>query len=96
MLLGTDDLVTEIRPLPNRSPDPGSSYEIGPADLEPLLRAASGGGSSVVGFYHSHPDASSEPSRRDREQAWPGYWYMIVGVSRGAATTHDTWRLSHA
>ena len=94
-MLGVDDCVTEIRPLPNRSRDPGRSYRIEPSDLEPLLREEAAGGPSVIGFYHSHPDADPEPSVRDRENAWPDYWYLIVGVHGGVATSRHSWQLAH-
>ena len=95
-MLGTGDHVTQIRPLPNRSSDPGRSYEISPSDLEPLLRDEVSGGPAVIGFYHSHPDADTQPSIRDRELAWPEYWYLIVGVDAGIVTSDSSWRLTHA
>lgn len=95
-LLGHGDLVMEICPLPNRSSAPGHSYDIGPSDLEPLMRVATPDGPSVIGFYHSHPDADPEPSRLDLELACPGYWYMIVGVRGGTATSQAVWRLADA
>ena len=38
---------------------------------------------SIVGFYHSHPTTSAEPSSRDLELAVPGYMYVIIDVPRG-------------
>ena len=95
-LLGAGARVTDIRPLPNRSSEADRSYEISPSDLEPLLRDDVSGGPSVIGFYHSHPDADTQPSSRDQELAWPDYWYLIVGVDDGVATSHSSWRLPHA
>ena len=45
----------------------------------------------VVGFYHSHPRGSAEPSPVDRETAWPWYVYLIVDPVAGVARA---WRLA--
>jgi proteasome lid subunit RPN8/RPN11 len=95
-MLGKGNRVTGIRPLPNQSSEAERSYEIAPSDLESLLREEAIGGPSVIGFYHSHPDADPRPSVLDRGRAWPKYWYVIVGVEQGAATSHCTWRSTHA
>jgi proteasome lid subunit RPN8/RPN11 len=33
---------------------------------------------SVLGFYHSHPDGKAWPSKKDLEDALPGYVYAIL------------------
>lgn len=53
--------------------------------IEPRLllewdRIASSAGLSVVGFFHSHPDAGARPSETDVALAWPGYAYVIVST----------------
>lgn len=53
--------------------------------IEPRLllewdRIASSVGLSVVGFFHSHPDAAARPSSTDVALAWPGYAYVIVSA----------------
>jgi proteasome lid subunit RPN8/RPN11 len=40
-------------------------------------------GRDVVGFYHSHPDHSADPSEYDRTHAWAGYLYVICSVREG-------------
>lgn len=60
------------------------------------MRVATTDGPSVIGFYHSHPDADPEPSRLDRELACRGYWYLIVAVRSGIATSQTVWRLADA
>ncbi|HEU0077690.1 MAG TPA: Mov34/MPN/PAD-1 family protein, partial [Longimicrobiaceae bacterium] len=50
-------------------------------------------GLALVGFYHSHPDGRPEPSRLDREQAWPWYSYLIVAAGSGGAGEARSWRL---
>jgi proteasome lid subunit RPN8/RPN11 len=77
-------VVEEVRPVPNTSgTDRRNSYAI---DSLAVLAARERGralGRDVVGFYHSHPDGSLRPSRRDRTEAWPGASYIIVSPRGG-------------
>jgi proteasome lid subunit RPN8/RPN11 len=50
-------------------------------------------GLSLLGFYHSHPDAPAEPSQYDLLNAWPNVDYLIVSVVRAAAADVTCWRL---
>ncbi len=50
-------------------------------------------GSSIVGFFHSHPDVPARPSVYDREHAWPWYSYLIVSVMKGQAGEVLNWKL---
>lgn len=95
-LLGDDGLVTGIHPLPNRATRPDREYLIAPAELEPLMRTDTDGAEAVLGFYHSHPDSRPTVSVADVARAWPGYWYVIVGVRSGVATSEATWRVKDA
>ncbi len=46
----------------------------------------------VIGFYHSHPDYPSRPSRFDTENAaWPGYSYLIVSVEKERVAAAQSW-----
>ncbi len=49
--------------------------------------------SSIVGFFHSHPDVPARPSVYDREHAWPWYSYLIVSVMKGQAGEVLNWKL---
>lgn len=90
-LLGSGDQAIAVHPLTNRALHRRDSFAIDPAELEPLLREEANGGLPVIGFYHSHPDSESVPSTQDLDGAWPGYWYVITGV-----TGHTyTWRVDH-
>jgi len=42
-------------------------------------------GLDIVGFYHSHPDCSANPSQFDKDHALPVYSYFIVSVVNGVA-----------
>jgi proteasome lid subunit RPN8/RPN11 len=50
-------------------------------------------GLEVVGYFHSHPDHPDRPSDFDRENAWPGYTYLITAVKGGEAATTRAWQL---
>src|SRR2546429_6439065 len=47
----------------------------------------------VVGFYHSHPDDRAVPSKYDLDHAWPTYSYVVVSVTKGAATDLRSWEM---
>ncbi len=92
-LLGQDDgglrTIRAALPLANAAAAPGR-YEIGPADVRQAEAVARERQLAVVGFYHSHPHGSAEPSPADLEAAWPWYVYMIVDPLAGVARA---WRL---
>ena len=50
---------------------------------------------SIVGFYHSHPDAEAMPSRTDMEyiRLWPETVWLIVPVDAGSAGEPRAWWL---
>lgn len=86
--------VTAAVPMENdRREERGRRYLIGPDDVVALERRADREGVTVVGYYHSHPDAPAIPSDYDREHAWPGYVYLIVSVRDGSAVEARAWRL---
>ncbi|MFP3941104.1 MAG: M67 family metallopeptidase [Thermoanaerobaculia bacterium] len=68
-------------------------YLIPPERVLAARREARAEGFEVVGYYHSHPDRSGEPSRRDLEDAWPAVSYLIVPVAEGLAGRPRSWRL---
>jgi desampylase len=92
-LLGCGGRTAEVRRVlrvPNRAPDPRGAYLILPEAVLRIESAATRAGFELLGFFHSHPDGSAEPSRRDLASAWPGYLYVIVPAG-GAPTA---WRLA--
>lgn len=52
-------------------------------------------GYEILGFYHSHPDHPSEPSKYDLDHAWPFYSYVIVSVEKGEARALTSWELEN-
>ena len=93
-LNGEGSIVDEtVRAVNTRTDRPSNRFEIDPLELMKTDRAARAKGKTVVGFYHSHPDAPARPSEYDRERAWPGYCYLIVSVRSGIAVDFLNWRL---
>ncbi|EKV03275.1 putative metal-dependent protease of the PAD1/JAB1 superfamily [Leptolyngbya sp. PCC 7375] len=70
-------------------------YWIDPKDLFETQRQAREEGLSIIGVYHSHPDADAVPSKCDRDLAWPSYAYIIVSVRNGIAVDLRNWQLDN-
>lgn len=68
-------------------------YWIDPKDLLTTQRQAREKGLSIIGVYHSHPDADAVPSECDRDLAWSTYSYIIVSVRQGVAVDIQNWQL---
>jgi proteasome lid subunit RPN8/RPN11 len=82
LLLGGRDEVVEAARARNAADDPSTRFLIDPRDHFAARRAARARGLDVVGFYHSHPGSSAEPSARDlAEFSYPGHVYLIVSPS---------------
>lgn len=69
LLLGQGNLVSLAVAVRNVHPDPLRHFELDPAALIAAHRAARSGGPEVLGYYHSHPVGSAEPSATDRALA---------------------------
>lgn len=85
--------VTRIQESVNERTDSlRNRFLIGPQEMlrtERELRE----GESVLGFFHSHPEAPARPSEYDRTHAWPWYSYLIVAVRQGRSEELTNWRL---
>jgi proteasome lid subunit RPN8/RPN11 len=78
--------VSGIKRATNANSDrPQDTYQIAPREHIRIEAACDAEGLDIVGYYHSHPDHASYASIRDRESAWPGYYYLIVSVPNGKA-----------
>ncbi len=87
----TGDPATILGALPaaNVAADPATAFEIDPAALLRVHREARGAGQAVVGWYHSHPNGSAEPSPRDAARAVEdGRLWLIA-----AAGAVSAWRV---
>lgn len=86
------DRMIEVRsliPVENEAPS-HTHYHIDADIVLRLERQAACSAQQVVGFYHSHPNNTAEPSMTDIELACPGYLYLIVQTDTGAVRG---WRL---
>ena len=80
--------------LANRRDDsPRNRFEVTPGDVQLAEKTAAEKKLELIGWYHSHPDASARPSEFDREHAWPWYSYIIVSVQSGQPRDMNSWRL---
>jgi proteasome lid subunit RPN8/RPN11 len=87
--------VTAAVPIENsRNGQRNRRYLIAPDDVLQLEKHAEAAGLSVIGYYHSHPNAPPIPSEFDREHAWPWYAYLIVSVHAGKSVDATAWRLA--
>ena len=68
-------------------------YAMTPQDWMRLEDEADARGLTLVGYYHSHPDAPAIPSEFDREHALPNFTYLITSVVEGRAVDMRAWRL---
>ncbi|HAU22754.1 MAG TPA: peptidase [Erythrobacter sp.] len=69
MLLGNGGRITAFRRVRNVHPTPETHFEIDPQALIDAHRDARGGGLQLLGYFHSHPNSSANPSAKDREMA---------------------------
>jgi cysteine synthase B len=86
--------VVEAFPLSNTTTlERRRRFLIGPEDYRVAEARAREVGSTLIGFYHSHPNHPAVPSAFDLEHAWPNMHYVIVSVQNGLPETSRSWRL---
>jgi proteasome lid subunit RPN8/RPN11 len=86
--------VIRVMPVANRRADsPHNRYLIDPETVYRLENDLRGSEQSILGFFHSHPDAPALPSDYDLQHAWPWYSYLIVPVGAGHAGEAACWNL---
>lgn len=86
LLAGNNGVISEILPAPNALAS-ATEYSIAPAELVAAFRSLRGRGLAHLGIYHSHPQGTNEPSRRDIDMAWyPSCVYFIISPRASART----------
>ncbi len=81
VLGGRDGRIIAVLPVANIAADAESQFELDPAGLVEARSALRRAGLDVVGFYHSHPRTSPEPSSYDVANAWyPECVYVVIGL----------------
>lgn len=92
---GGRTVVERVLPAMNeRSESRSNRFLIRPETVLAAQKEASAAKLDIVGYYHSHPDCTAEPSETDREHAWPGLSYLIVPVAEGRPGEPRSWRLA--
>ncbi len=86
--------IRAVRACVNQASDQRSRFTISPEALLGAYRSARDRGETVVGTYHSHPGGAAVPSEVDRQSAWPGASYLIVGLGEDGARQRRSWRLA--
>ncbi len=86
LLFGSDGRVSSYRAAQNVADDPIRHFEIDPSALISAEREGRGGGEPILGYYHSHPADTVDPSRTDAICAAPdGRVWLIVNGQDAAA-----------
>jgi proteasome lid subunit RPN8/RPN11 len=94
-LIGVDDIVTHVSPLPNTTEEGARRrFLVRPSDYKQAEADAKRLKGELLGFYHSHPDAPSRPSQYDLDHAWPFFWYVIVSILQARPESMTVWRLA--
>lgn len=92
--------VTRVLATPNEAEaaERRRRFIIEPKVVLELQRRLRGTGESIIGFYHSHPDAEARPSARDMTyfRLWPETVWLIVPVSGGEPGPPRAWWLEDA
>jgi proteasome lid subunit RPN8/RPN11 len=86
MLFGRDGNVDGYRTAKNVADDPLRHFEIDPAILIAAERDQRDGGELILGYYHSHPGGTVDPSQTDADSAAPdGRLWLILNGQDAAA-----------
>jgi desampylase len=81
LLLGQDARVQKLVLTDNVAPQPVTHFEIDPGTLIAAEKNARGGGLSVLGYFHSHPNGVAQPSDIDAEMAAAdGRFWLIIAL----------------
>lgn len=91
---GDLDRVEAIETLDNRATrlNKESYFIISPLELFSYEQEYQARGYEILGFFHSHPDASAILSAEDKEQMVPELFYLIIEVRQGMVTSQSAWR----
>lgn len=93
-LIEIDGVVREAYRMDNTTAGPAvRRFRIGPDGYRLADKRAREVGGSLLGFYHSHPNAPARPSEYDLEHAWPNLTYVIISVRAGAPGEMTAWHL---
>jgi proteasome lid subunit RPN8/RPN11 len=80
LLVGTGRRVVRAAETTNAAAAP-TKYAIPPDEHFAALRAARRDGLDVIGAFHSHPHSAAVPSATDAAEAFPDFFFVIVGLA---------------
>ena len=91
ILFGGENRVSGYRAAQNVADDPIRHFEIDPAALITAERNQRRGQEPILGYYHSHPSGTVEPSVTDASSAAPDgrVWLILNGQDAAAWRTAD-------
>jgi proteasome lid subunit RPN8/RPN11 len=90
---GSPERVIEVWPLRNTAAEPQHAFAFDPMEYLVAERQADARALKVVGIWHTHPNAPAVPSRRDLEEAWAEWVYLIIRTESAGAAQMRAWRL---
>jgi proteasome lid subunit RPN8/RPN11 len=96
LLIGTDRRIVE-RALAARNAAEAlrmRRYRIDSSDLFRAREEALRAGLTLIGAYHSHPNAPVEPSQLDLDYAWPNFTYLVISLKEGEPQEVGAWSLN--
>lgn len=81
LLFGDDNRIDGFRETANVAACPDRYFEIDPAVLIAAIREDRAGGRRLIGYFHSHPNGSAEPSLHDAGAAARdgSLWIIVAG-----------------
>lgn len=88
ILLGRDGRVDSYRAAQNVADNPLRHFEIDPAILIAAERGQRDGGELILGYYHSHPGGTVDPSQTDADSAAPDGRLWLILNGQDAAAWH--------
>ena len=86
--------VLKVVPLINERADTQNRYKVSGLVVYRASQTLEAEGYDVLGYYHSHPNHTSQYSEYDREHALPNLSYLIISVMNGDIETTQSWLLS--
>ena len=92
---GKIKIIQTVLPVTNAALNRRNCFAISPRESYEAEQMARQNGQSVLGVFHSHPDAPAFPSPTDRAAAWALYSYLIAPVRNGRVGESASWILAN-
>lgn len=92
--IGRNVRVRRAIPCRNEHERPADRYRIDPEVFLRADREAERSGRGIVGVWHSHPHGAARFSATDEAEAWPGWSYLVAGVTNEEMNELRCWRVN--